>query len=66
MRNTLLALALTALAVTQAGCATGFRASGPHGGGVSAGAGIGAASTPVYNQPSVDPPPPPPVSGPLR
>jgi hypothetical protein len=68
MRKTILALALlTALILTQSGCATGFRASGPRGGGVSAGAGVGAAPAPVYVQPAGDPlAPPPPASGPPR
>ena len=65
MRNAILALALIALTLNQTGCATGFRASGPRGGGVSAGAGIGTTATPVYVQPSVETPPPP-SPGPLR
>jgi hypothetical protein len=70
MRRIILALVLTALTLMRTGCATGFRASEPRGGGVSAGAGIGTTPTPVYVQPSVEPPPlpmpPAPSAGPLR
>jgi hypothetical protein len=70
MRNTILALVLTALTLTQMGCATGFRASGPRGNGVAVGAGIGATPTPVYVQPPSDPllppAPPPPAASPPR
>jgi hypothetical protein len=50
MRNTILALVLTALTLTQMGCATGFRANGPRGNGVSAGSRIGTPPTPVATQ----------------
>lgn len=70
MRNTVLARVLTALTLAQAGCATGFRASGPRGNGVAAGVGGGTTPTPVYVQPSSDPllPPAstPPAPSPLR
>jgi hypothetical protein len=60
MRKVIFALVLTALTLLQMGCATGFRASGPRGGGVSAGAGVGAAPAPVYAPPSGTQPPPAP------
>ena len=65
MRKSILGVILTALSLIQAGCATGFRAGGPNGGGVSAGAAIGPAPAPVYvPQPGALPPPPAPA--PLR
>jgi hypothetical protein len=67
MRITICALVLTGLTLAQTGCATGFRASGPRGGRVSAGAGVGTAPASVYVQPAGDPlAPPPPAPGPLR
>jgi hypothetical protein len=66
MRNTILSLILTALTLNQAGCATGFRAGGTNGNGVSAGAVIGPSSAPVYVPPSGSLPPPPPAPASLR
>ena len=60
MRTTLFTLALTMLTLVQSGCATGFRATGPRGGGVSAGAGVGPAGAPVVIQENGYFPPPPP------
>lgn len=59
MRNTIRGLILIALALIPMGCATGFRAGGPNGGGVSAGAAIGPAPAPVYVPPPGALPPPP-------
>jgi hypothetical protein len=48
MRTKLLALIVSVL--TLSGCATGFQVTGPRGGGVAAGAGIGPPANPIVIQ----------------
>lgn len=69
MCTKIFALAIVVLTMLQTGCATGFRASGPRGGGVAVGAGVGQPVVPVVVQESsyIPPlPPPPPPSGAFR
>jgi hypothetical protein len=56
MRTLIVVVALAALTLTQAGCATAFRAGGRNAG-VEAGAAIGPPAAPVVIQESTMPPP---------
>jgi hypothetical protein len=55
MRKLISGLFLTTLTLASAGCATGFRAGGPNGGGVAVGAAVGQPPA-RYNQPVYYPP----------
>jgi hypothetical protein len=60
MRTKRFTLLLAALALIQSGCSTGFRATGPKGGGVTAGVGVGQQPQQDGYIPPPPPPPPPP------
>jgi hypothetical protein len=57
MRLRIVDVLVAVLTLVEAGCATGFRAGGPRGGGVSAGTAIGNAPT-TERMPTVEPPQP--------